>query len=81
MPKQESDLKARLKQRRKIPFAKGYRPPSQKEQLAAVGFKGSVLPLEYSDVEFGDKFFLPVPEPKSIDDWLAQYPEEGQSFR
>ncbi|CAG5131164.1 unnamed protein product [Candidula unifasciata] len=82
MPKQKSDKKARLKQgRQKIPFAKGYRPPSQKDQLAAIGFENNVLPLEYSDVESEDKFFLPIPEPKSVDDWLAQYVEDGQSFR
>ena len=28
----------------------------------------------------GFKFFKPVPEPSDIDDWLAQYNEEGQTY-
>lgn len=82
MPKIESSQKSQLKQgRKRIPFAKGYLPPSKKEQIAAIGFKHRELPLEYSDVESGEPFFTSMPDPVSVDDWLAQYVEDGQSFR
>uniref|UniRef100_A0A0B7A3L1 Archaemetzincin-2 n=3 Tax=Arion vulgaris TaxID=1028688 RepID=A0A0B7A3L1_9EUPU len=82
MPKLESSKKTKLKHRiRQIPFARGYHPPSYKQQLAAIGFKHNEMPLEYSDIESEDKFFTPIPQPKSVDDWLAQYVEDGQSFR
>ncbi|XP_005108533.1 archaemetzincin-2 [Aplysia californica] len=65
-----------------IPYAKGFHPPSSKEQAEAIGFTLKNVPSEYSDVsEKEQKFFCSVPQPKSEDDWLAQYVEEGQSFR
>jgi hypothetical protein len=27
------------------------------------------------------QFFKPIPQPTSIDDWLAQYDEEGQTYK
>ena len=59
-----------------VPYARGYRPPSEKRRFAARG------KISASEREFqtGDGFFSPVPAPTSIDDWLAQYNEEGQTY-
>ena len=59
-----------------VPYAKGYRPPTKKRRVAALG-KISAGAKEF---QTGDGFFSPVPAPTSIDDWLAQYNEEGQTY-
>ena len=58
-----------------VPYARGFRPPTEKKCLQAVGNteeEKALLP--------GDNFFSPIPPPSSIDDWLAQYNEEGQTY-
>ena len=59
-----------------VPYAKGYRPPTEKKRLAALG-KISAGAREFQS---GDGFFSPLPAPTSVDDWLAQYNEEGQTY-
>lgn len=80
MPK-DPRVKKTAKGIRTVPYANGFHLPSQKEKLYAIGFKGKQLPKEYSD-HFDEKkqFFKPIPPPTSIDDWLAQYVEEEQSY-
>ena len=34
-----------------------------------------------SDVPASNEFFKPIPQPTSQDDWLAQYDEDGQTYR
>ena len=75
MPKTK---KARSKDR-VIPFARGFHPPTQKQQISAVGFGKKDIPRDFAPGENED-FFPLVPQPTSIDDWLAQYDEEGQTF-
>ena len=58
-----------------IPFARGFHPPSEAQARAAIGSDDPLLTASIHDD------FHPVPAPTSIDDWLAQYVEEGQSFR
>ena len=59
-----------------VPYARGYRPPSERRRDAAVG---KITPSE-RELQAGEGFFSPVPAPTSIDDWLAQYSEEGQTY-
>jgi hypothetical protein len=67
-----------------VPYASGFKPPNKHRQLKAVGFDG-VVPLEYNTGTSPDdksfQFFKPIPQPTSIDDWLAQYDEEGQTYK
>ena len=67
-----------------VPYASGFKPPNKHRQLKAVGFDGAV-PLEYSTGTSPDdksfQFFKPIPRPTSIDDWLAQYDEDGQTYK
>ena len=60
-----------------IPFAVGFRRPTSEDCIKATGFTGTP-PQEY---QVGDDFFCPIPAPTSIDDWLAQYKETGQSYQ
>ena len=53
---------------RSVPYARGFKPPTQDKSKAAISYPSSVsLP--------------PLSKPTSIDDWLAQYNEEGQDFQ
>ena len=76
MPK----LKARRKKEpilRQVPYAKGFRPPTATQRLRAVAScRQEEIGIEYSE----GNSFSPIPKPASIDDWLAQYNEEGQSY-
>ena len=75
----------RKKQQRKpkktlrfVPYAVGFRRPSKRAQLKAIGW----VPPEDVEPIFkpSTEFFNPVPRPVTIDDWLAQYVEEGQTY-
>ena len=66
--------KRRSTQRDSVPYARGYHPPTDKQRLRAVG-------KTPGGKEFViDNFFEPIPAPSSIDDWLAQYNEDGQTY-
>ena len=67
--------RGRVARKEAVPYARGFRPTSERRRLAALG-KNS------GEREFlaGDEFFHPVPRPTSQDDWLAQYNEEGQTY-
>lgn len=71
------------KKKRYIPYARGFHPPSRKRCLeAATTCRDEKLPQAYvdQDGDGGETFFPPIPLPSSIDDWLAQYNEEGQTY-
>ena len=75
MPKVKT--RTRKKARNGVPYARGFHPPSKKRRLeAATSCPDEKLPAEYQD----DDFFEAIPRPDSIDDWLAQYNEEGQTY-
>lgn len=66
-----------------VPFVRGFRPPSEKQRLAALLARG-----ERSEADVPPafrpgpaRFFPPLARPSHENDWLAQYKEEGQSFR
>lgn len=62
------------------PYARGFKPPTAKQRCRAIssgsGEDVASLGKEYQ----GTSHFSPVPQPSSIDDWLAQYNEEGQTY-
>jgi archaemetzincin len=62
----------------KLKFAKGFKRPSKEESVAAIGSRDNMDESESS--WFDGAAFEPVPEPSSIDDWLAQYNEQGQTY-
>lgn len=61
-----------------VSFAAGFRLPTPKQSRNAIGL--STIP---NILEPGPEnaHFQRIPQPESIDDWLAQYNEEGQSFK
>ena len=68
--------KQNLKKSRFVPYAKGFKVPSEAKQKEAVGFsETSSIPSE-----FKLHGFKPVKKCRSIDDWLAQYNEKGQTY-
>ena len=64
------------KEKNQVNFANGFREPNDSDRVAAVGR----LNDDEDKVWFDPDLFEPVPRPDSIDDWLAQYDEEGQTF-
>ncbi|KAK3096912.1 hypothetical protein FSP39_004719 [Pinctada imbricata] len=69
----------KVKSERCIPYARGFKVPSPQKRRQAVG-KDAELPDYNPDPYQGFDFFPPIPAPQSIDDWLAQYAEGGQTF-
>lgn len=66
-----------------VPYATGFKPPSETQCRNAIGF-GNQIPREFdpsTQYHGNTKFFKPVPKPACIDDWLAQYCEEGQTYK
>lgn len=61
-----------------IPYAAGFKPPTVKESKNAIGFTGEIR-KEFS-LGPDQKFFSHLPKPTNVDDWLAQYCEEGQTY-
>ncbi|KAL4227866.1 metallopeptidase [Mactra antiquata] len=65
-----------------IPYASGFSKPSVTSCQNAIGYSGPI-PHEF-DPSAGKNnfdFFPPIPNPSSVDDWLAQYCEEGQTYK
>ena len=77
MPK--SKKKSRAKE--EVPYARGFKPPTAKQRVSAARSNSDKGPLEkaFSDTVAGG-LFPPLPRPSSVDDWLAQYKEDGQSY-
>ncbi|XP_033749960.1 archaemetzincin-2-like [Pecten maximus] len=74
MPKQKSKKKSGY-----VPYAVGFKKPSEQAKIQAIGSRPMVPELDpQSFKEFN--FFPSIPQATSIDDWLAQYDEEGQSY-
>ena len=67
-----------------VSYATGFKPPTPKKIRSAIGFDGPDIPKEFNPGEptkDGYEFFKSIPAPTDIDDWLAQYNEEGQTYR
>lgn len=71
---------ARRKARRGplIPYARGFKPPTTKQRSKAVG--SGLDPEGKKAFAEDEALFSPISQPTSIDDWLAQYNEEGQTY-
>ena len=76
MPKIKRVRKGNASSRRTVPYARGFHPPSPKKRLEAIG--SGQLAREYDPTS---NFFKEIPKPTSIDDWLAQYNETGQTYK
>ncbi len=63
--------------RRYVPYVRGFRPASANEKTEALGLFLGPPPPEF---DAGPDFFPPIPRCTSVDDWLAQYNEEGQTY-
>ena len=57
-----------------VPYVKGFRPPTNSQKIHAAG---KDAPVEFQS---GTTFFEPIPKCTSIDDWLAQYVQTGQTY-
>lgn len=74
---------------RYVPFARGFKPRNENARMRAAGYNMlRDVPLEYSvgtywnqSLSMFQEFFNPVPHPTCQDDWLAQYDEDGQTFK
>lgn len=75
MPKTKTK---KVRTKLKVPYARGFLPPTAKQKSkAVVSRRDEEVEKPFQD---GGSFFPPIPQPTSIDDWLAQYNEEGQSY-
>lgn len=63
-----------------IPYARGFKPPSTEKSISAITKSSSSSSL-HPHYRPGDGFFRPIPPPSSVDDWLAQYREPGQTYQ
>lgn len=61
-----------------VSFATGFRLPTLKQSRNAIGL--SKIPKIFEPGP-ENAYFQRIPHPNSVDDWLAQYNEEGQSFK
>ena len=59
-------------------FAAGFRLPTLKQSKNAIGL--SKIPKIFEPGP-ENAYFQRIPHPNSVDDWLAQYNEEGQTFK
>ena len=75
MPK-TAKKKTKSTTRPSVPYVRGFHPPTAKKCLEAIG--STCLDKAYTP---SDNFFPPLPHPTSIDDWLAQYKEPGQTYK
>ena len=79
MPKAKSKRVRTELKALEVPYARGFQPPTAKQKSKAVSC-GRDEKVEKAFQDGGGSFFSPIPQPSSIDDWLAQYSEEGQSY-
>ena len=61
-----------------ISFAPGFKLPTPKQRRTAIGVSPIPNILEPGPENI---YFKEIPQPSCQDDWLAQYNEEGQSFK
>ena len=61
-----------------VSLAAGFRLPTLKQSRNAIGL--STIPKNFEPGP-ENAYFQRIPHPNSVDDWLAQYNEEGQTFK
>ena len=62
-----------------VGWAQGFEPPTPEASQAACGFGAEPIPAEY-DAARAAGLFRPVPAPTHIDDWLAQFEEDEETY-
>jgi len=80
MPKQTRSRKVRKSEKNAVPYVRGFTPPTAKRREKALSVRDLKPELARLLLPKDDELFVPVPRPTSIDDWLAQYNEEGQTY-
>ena len=65
---------------RAVPYASGFRPKTPKARLNAMCIHQEKVDELGKEYQPSEGFFSKVPTCTSVDDWLAQYNEEGQSY-
>lgn len=84
MPRTKKVSSSKKKESTKIPYARGFHVPSKKRCLEALNGKltSSSEQLDRArEYDSSGDFFPPLPGPSSVDDWLAQYNETGQTYQ
>ncbi len=61
-----------------VPYVSGFRPPTFQERKAATSNK--VNELGFLSQPHENDSWQPIPKCSSVDDWLAQYAEQGQTL-
>lgn len=78
---QQKKMPRKQQRAKKIPFAKGFTRPNKQEIKQAIGSKDISYDFEMKRPSDGKSLFYKlVPDPTSIDDWLAQYVEDRDSY-
>lgn len=64
-----------------VPYARGFKPPTSRKSQDAITYP--VLPLSClpPHLKPSETTFSSIPTPTSVDDWLAQYKEGGQTYK
>jgi archaemetzincin len=62
-----------------VPYVRGFKPPSNKSKISAVARKDEDSCKLHKAFDPGNNF-KSIPKCESIDDWLAQYREVGQTY-
>jgi hypothetical protein len=70
---------AKLKAGATLPWAKGFRPPTEKQTIQAIFVDQKNCCYDAMDEILRPDTFQKIPQPTSVDDWLHQYPENAQS--
>ncbi len=63
---------------KRVKFVRGFHPPTRQEALDATRDPWKEDSNNEKWFQPNEELFKPIPKPTSIDDWLAQYNEEGQ---
>ena len=74
MPKSR---RSKVSAKKFVPYVKGFRPPTPKQRSEAVG---KLLKTSSPEYDASANFFEAIPRCTSVDDWLVQYNEEGQTY-
>ena len=74
MPKTK---RPRVSAKKSVPYVSGFRPATPKQKSEALG---KICRTRAPEFDESPDFFKPIPRCTSIDDWLAQYNEEGQTY-
>ncbi|KAL3866504.1 hypothetical protein ACJMK2_043797 [Sinanodonta woodiana] len=72
----------RQKESNFVPFATGFKPPTRCQSRLAIGCEPMIKDFDPgAECSHGFKYFKTISHPTDIDDWLAQYNEEGQTYK